>query len=262
MLLQKPHNLPIQHRVSGQDDAAEVQCYTRLGWLLKSIALLILMLPVAAIANSYQSQTVIRDAARDFLQQQLENSGQNDTEITISRLDSRLKLSPCSGDLEAFLPTERQLIGKLTVGVKCTEPKPWSVYVPARIDVYQNVLAASRPLLRGQTVTAHDVLMVRKKMQPRSRNFFHKLDDIENMIIKRNIAAGKVFTPQLVQPPRLVHRGEEVILFAKTGELTVRMVGTALNDGSRGDLIQVRNSSSNRIIEGIVTTQGVVRVKM
>jgi flagella basal body P-ring formation protein FlgA len=40
------------------------------------------------------------------------------------------------------------------------------------------------------------------------------------------------------------------------------MSGKALADGAKGDLIKVRNDSSHRIVEGIVTQTGIVVVKM
>jgi len=66
----------------------------------------------------------------------------------------------------------------------------------------------------------------------------------------------------MVQAPRLIKAGQEVILLATTPQLEVRMKGKALSDGSRGDIIQVRNVRSKRVIEGVVTDIGTVRVNM
>jgi flagella basal body P-ring formation protein FlgA len=82
------------------------------------------------------------------------------------------------------------------------------------------------------------------------------------MYAKRPIPEGKALSIHMLQAPHLVRRGQEVILLAKTAGLEVRMKGKALADGAKGDLIQVRNTKSRRIVEGVVTNQGVVRVGM
>lgn len=222
----------------------------------------IAVLPVSTLANPSESHQAIRDTAEGFLQKQLEQAEYSDFQIKISRLDSRLKLAQCDTPLEAYLPQAGQFIGKLSVGVRCPGSQPWSIYVPSEVSVFEQVLAASRPILRGQTVDAADVQLVRQKISPRNQAYFNNKTDILNKVASRNIPMGRAFTPQLVQAPRLVHRGEEVILIAETSNLTVRMVGKALSDGIKGEVIQVRNSASKRVIEGIVMKPGIVRVKM
>jgi flagella basal body P-ring formation protein FlgA len=66
----------------------------------------------------------------------------------------------------------------------------------------------------------------------------------------------------MVRAPRLVQAGQHVILLATTPQLQVRMKGKALADGTRGDIIKVRNLRSKRVVEGVVTHAGIVEVSM
>jgi flagella basal body P-ring formation protein FlgA len=232
--------------------------------ILKQAALVLLLCcgMHAGVAAEFESQETIRNTIHDFITTRLQRSDQQDFEVRVDRLDSRLKLARCATALEPFLPSNAGLLGKITVGIRCPAEKSWKVYVPVQIDVYENVLAAARPLLRGQRIEADDVMPVRHKASKRSRGSFNEPAQIVGMMAKRSIAAGKVFSLSLVEAPRLVQRGEDVTLVAETESLTVRMKGTALADGAEGDVIQVKNSTSNRVVEGIVTRPGIVQVKM
>ena len=86
--------------------------------------------------------------------------------------------------------------------------------------------------------------------------------DVVGKILQRPLAAGKPFDARFLKPRLLVKRGQEVVLLANTSSLSVRMSGKALADGAKGDLIKVRNTSSQRIVEGIVLENGIVVVKM
>jgi flagella basal body P-ring formation protein FlgA len=44
--------------------------------------------------------------------------------------------------------------------------------------------------------------------------------------------------------------------------MEVRMNGTALEDASVGETIKVKNSSSQRVVEGVVEAPGIVKVTM
>jgi flagella basal body P-ring formation protein FlgA len=213
-------------------------------------------------AIEYESPQAIRTTVDNFLSDRLQNSKLQDFEVHVDRLDPRLRLAHCSAALEPFLPSTTQLMGRITVGIRCPEGKSWTVYVPAQIVVFENVLTAARPLLRGQRIEANDVMVVRQRANRRSRAYFHEPAQIIGMVAKRSIAMGKAFSLQLIQPPRLVQRGEDVTLVAETNALTVRMKGKALADGAEGDVIRVKNSTSNRVVEGVVTRPGIVKVKM
>jgi flagella basal body P-ring formation protein FlgA len=79
---------------------------------------------------------------------------------------------------------------------------------------------------------------------------------------RRAIHAGEVLSPGLLSSPRLIHRGQELILFASSGAMTVTMKGEALEDGAEGDVIRVRNLSSNRVVEGRVIGADKVQVSL
>lgn len=80
--------------------------------------------------------------------------------------------------------------------------------------------------------------------------------------LKYPLAMGMVLPPRSLKNEKIVRRGEQIILVASAGSMEVRMNGTAMEDASMGEKVKVKNSSSQRVVEGIVHAPGIVRVTM
>jgi flagella basal body P-ring formation protein FlgA len=234
------------------------------GWFLLSLpALLLLFAAVNADAANSQSHGQLRDTARAFLETQLtDNSTQVDTEIQIGRLDSRLRLTPCTSAPKPFLSAGSRLHGKLTIGLRCEEPKPWTVYVPATIHRYADVIVAAHPLDRGARINEVDLNSVRRELSKLHTGYFTQRSEVIGKVLKRSISAGEILSPRRVKAPLVVRRGELVTIIAITGTLQVRGKGKALQDAARGESVPVRNTRSKRIIQAVAIKLGTVKVQM
>jgi flagella basal body P-ring formation protein FlgA len=214
-----------------------------------------------AQAAEYQSHEAIFDAVHDFLKEKVQTTSP-DYEIQLGRIDSRLRLQACAKPLDAYLPPGSRLYGKLSVGVRCSDDKPWNIYLSANIKVYENILTSSRPLSRGDVVTAYDVQPVRLETSKFTTGYFVDVKNIQGKIARRSIPAGRPLTPNLLRAPLLVQRGEEVTILAGNKSFSVRVKGKALHDAAKGDVVAVRNTRSKRVVEGIAIKPGVVQVRM
>jgi flagella basal body P-ring formation protein FlgA len=224
--------------------------------------LLFAVIGTPASANEFHSHKDIQVTAESYLTSRLEQTHTGKFKVRIGSLDSRLKLSQCDMPLEAFSPPGARLYGKTTVGVRCTGSQPWKIFVPSTLVLYEDVLIVSRTIVRGEVLGPADLTVVRKQITGASQTYIRDMQQAVGMIAKRSIPNGKILTAHMVQAPRLVRAGQEVILLATTPQLEVRMKGKALADGSRGDVIHVRNLRSKRVVEGVVTHAGVVKVSM
>ena len=80
--------------------------------------------------------------------------------------------------------------------------------------------------------------------------------------LQRPVAAGEALLFEALAPANLIHRGQHVVLLARSGSFEVRMEGLALQDGRIADRIRVQNLSSQRVIEGIVRSESVVEAPL
>lgn len=220
-----------------------------------------LMLAVAVRAETLQPLPSIQQAAIQYLEG-LHAGGSRPPQVSAGPLDPRLRLNACDEGLEAFAPPGQRSVGTTTVGVRCTTPVPWTVYVQATVAIIHPVLVVRRPLPRGTVLNAADVDRVERDVARLAMGYMVDIKEIDGMVLRRSVPAGAVLHPGLVQPPISIRRGERVTILGQVGGIEVRMEGQALMDGARGKVIRVRNLSSGRDIEGVVVGPGIIQVRL
>lgn len=203
----------------------------------------------------------IKDTIGDFIRRQ-PALADSEFEVRVGNLDPRLRLARCSDALEPFLPAGRRLAGNVSVGVRCGGTHPWTVYVPARIAVYRDVVMLNRPIARGERIAREDVSLERRETSRIGQGYIARVEEIVGLQARRSLSAGTTPRASMLAQPTLIRRGEQVVLLARVGALEVRTAGQALVDGSRGQVIRVRNARSSKVVEGVVVAQGVVQVRM
>lgn len=212
--------------------------------------------------HAFQAHESIHARVRDYVRERIPESQRADARIELSRLDPRLRLPACSDPLQAFANGDRPAIGALSVGVRCAGEQPWTLYVQVRVAVFGSVVVVARPLARGARLQAQDLEVVRRDLAALPRGYFDTIDAVVGNLARQSLPAGQVLQANQVESPRLVRRGEKVILRVSSSGFEVSMSGSALSDGVMGQRIQVRNDRSKRVVEGEVVAVGAVRVSI
>jgi flagellar basal body P-ring formation protein FlgA len=74
------------------------------------------------------------------------------------------------------------------------------------------------------------------------------------------LSAGEVVHAADVGEPRMVKRGEPVMVKLRSGGLTITASGRALADGHRSELVRVVVGATSHTLDAVVDAPGVVRV--
>lgn len=77
---------------------------------------------------------------------------------------------------------------------------------------------------------------------------------------RRTLLPGHPVPANAVEAPPLVARGAAIVIIFQEGGLMIRAQATALEAGSPGDLIRIRNLDSGIMINATVQADGSVRV--
>jgi|GEM_PF-1344678 len=216
-----------------------------------------LALPCPALAANEK----VIGSARTFLEHQVQNYLQQNQldgrwQIEFSPLPAPLALKSCTKSLRASLEG-RTPIGRLSVRVHCTEPA-WTLLLPARVSLWQRVLAARHPLKRGQKVNEADLTWVERDMGVLGHGGLTELSQVQNQQLTRSIGAGQVLLNSHLKAAQLIAVGEQVEILSQGAGIRVRMKGEALSSGSFGQQIRVRNLSSGRVLHAQVLAPGLV----
>lgn len=229
-------------------------------------ALLALGYPLQALARITTPEQLI-GTAQEFLEQAvsdyLQRSGiQGRYEIQISRLDPRLRMPLCDKELTTTLESPAQPIGRVTLRVRCDGSGPWTVFVPAQVQLYRQVVTAVRPLKRDSVLTERDVTLAERDVGLLNQGYLNALQQAIGKKLTRPLQPDQILAPIHVEQAEVISRGDQVIISARSGGINVRMPGEALSDGALGEQIDVRNLGSQRVVKARVTGRGQVEVAM
>jgi flagellar basal body P-ring formation protein FlgA len=211
-------------------------------------------------AEPIQSRESILESARQFISTLAEREYHSPPDVEIGRLDARLMLTACTEPLQTFLPPGGRTLGNTTVGVRCAGVKPWTLYVPAEVTVFRQIVVTSRPLTRGTTLTTADLRLAKRNLATLRAGYLTDVSQALGNNIKRSLPMHAPLTASVLEAPHLIQRGEHVTLLSESSKVRVRVIAKALMDGALGDRIRVRNTSSKQIVEGIVVSPGIVKV--
>lgn len=218
------------------------------------------MATLAIEEGSFLAPEKIQNSVTRFLESKLRHQYEN-FKIDILPMDPRLKLNQCKSPLRIFSPPGQSQIGPLSVGIRCAEPKPWLIYMRANVSILESVVVAKKFLKKATLIKSTDIELKEMDLSKIHHNFFLETKDVIGKELKRSIAAGNILRAQNLIIPKAVKRGEQVIIIAKNKGMQIRMNGTALSDGILGQKVAVRNASSNRVVQGTVTSPGIIQVQ-
>lgn len=219
-------------------------------------------LPINAWAET--SGEDIRKAATDFLQQWVrQESGEGyRVEFEVGHIDSRLALADCKEPLQTSFTGDPLETTRPSVLVSCAGDRPWRMYVTASMEVFGPALVASRALARGERLSAALVETQSVQVNASRKGVLKNPEDVAGMMMARPVQAGTVITPDLLEAPIAVERGDHVIIVARSKNFSISSRGVAQNSGAIGEQVTVENLSSARRVRGTVVAKGRVEIPM
>ena len=180
----------------------------------------------------------------------------------LARLDSRLRLKPCRQELAIGFSRREQVFGNTALLVRCPATPGWKIHLPVTIEVFDDVLVAASPLVKGQKIDDSKVTYEKHDIARLKNGYYSRDSGLGLLEAKRNLARGSVLTTANLKPLMLVRSGQQVTLLLDYNGLQVRSSGKALRSARLGELVKVRNSQSNKIVEGVVTGEGLVQISL
>lgn len=227
----------------------------------KFIVLLLLLLPATmamAQANGQaQNTTATQQAIRHFLQSQTIGLP-GKVNIAIGPIDPRLSLTTCAA-LEPFIPRGSKVWGKTTVGVKCTAPEPWTIYVQANITVVANYIVTTKPLLQGQIIDADGLAVLQGDLTLLPPGIITAAAQAVGKSSSVSIPAGTPLRQDSLRSQPAVQQGQVVRLVSAGTGFQISSEGRALNTASEGQPAQAR-TQSGQLINGIAKAGGIIEV--
>lgn len=236
-----------------------------LGFYMNSISSLFIVLvilnPVQAknkVAKSFHPIENIYNTAKIFLEKH-SNADPTDTEVSLGKIDPRIKFTQCDTKLAAFFPQGVKKIGKMTVGVRCNGKVKWKLFIAAKIERYETVWIAKHSLATNDTINQKDLSQQRVRIDSLRQSPMKDIHLIRGTSPKKRIRAGSIIYQDAIC---MVCHGDKVSIVANNSFINVSVEGVALGDAKLGENVKIRNLQSKRIFTAIVIGKRQLSVKL
>lgn len=219
---------------------------------LLRLVLLALPLPAAA-APALTAQ--LEQAARAQLLKVAEAGALSEPQAEATVLTARAP-APCAQPLSVEALDTRQA-ARMRFAVRCPDTPGWRYEYVVRGKLSAMVAVAAAPVNPGQPLADEQVTLERRDVSL----IPDAIGDpalAAGQTSRRALRAGDVLRSGQLAAPLLVKRGDPVLMLARHEAVEVSTSGEALDAGSRGQVVRVRNSASGQVVRMRVTGAGTV----
>lgn len=204
-----------------------------------------------------QSQTDIRQVVEHFLLTQSTGlPGQ--ASVKVGRIDPRLNLPACAAP-EPFLPNGSRAWGKTTVGVRCTVPSPWTIYVPATVQIIGEYIATATSLTQGQNVGSANITKVTGDLAALPAGIVTDASMVIGRTTTISLPAGVPLRLDTLRSQQAVLQGQTIRVMSRGPGFQVSSEARALNNAAEGQVAQAR-TPGGQVVSGIAKTGGILEV--
>lgn len=205
-----------------------------------------------------QDPSVLRQGVEQFLR--VQSAGlPGEVQVTVGQIDSRNAMPACAAP-EYFLPNGSRPWGRTAVGVRCTVPSAWTIYVQAAVQVQGDYVITTAPVARGQVLGAGDLARVRGDLTALPAGIVTDPEQAVGRSASMSLAAGTPLRGDALRSVQAVQQGQTVRLVSSGPGFSVSAEARALNNAAEGQVAQAR-TTSGQVISGIAREGGLVEVR-
>jgi len=186
------------------------------------------------------------------------------TQVAQSYLQKTIPLQDINLQLKSKLPDQLVPQGKIELKVKPLNSRkggghravPVQILVDGKIyrtlilsfnvQILQEVVVLVQPLKKGETISGAKVVLQRVDVSRLHSSPYQGIEQVMGSRATRYLKANTILTKKDLEEIPLVLKGKPVTIQAKIGLVEIAVLGKALADGRRGELIQVQNLDSGK----------------
>jgi flagella basal body P-ring formation protein FlgA len=161
-----------------------------------------------------------------------------------------------------------------TLEVSCSAPTPWSIILRTQGQVWTDTAGSEEDSVpgdmtqavvlrqsarKGQLITA-DMLELAQFDRAPAHGYFSDPAALVGRRLTSNVGNGVPVRDRHLQPDWAIEEGQRIAIETDLGSITVASSGIALENGAIGDMISVRNASSNKLLQGLVSGENKISV--
>lgn len=166
---------------------------------------------------------------------------------------AEINLEECDKDKKQFTAT-------ISIPASKDVPAAINETVHGTYEQYSAVPTLKESIERGQIIEASNVTTSWVKKSQLNASVVTTSDALIGTVSKHAIKAEKPIRSQEITKETLINRNDVVSVIYNVQNLTLQSHATALESGSKGDRIRLKNLDSNKEFIGIIDSRNTVRI--
>ena len=134
------------------------------------------------------------------------------------------------------------------------------VDVRGRLDLMVEAPHLATSLKAGDIITSADIEMKRVPLDFADRSGIQSSDQLVGKQLRRTSRAGMMLKAADITEPLVVHRNTQVSVLLRNGPMTLTVIGQSLGDAVAGQPVQVMNTVTRKILNGVASANGAVEI--
>ena len=159
--------------------------------------------------------------------------------------------------------TQKDPLGLFTIIVQVDDASGEVAYASQmrmRIKKYEDVLVVNSRCSRHEVLSEDQVTVERREITDLRERAYKSFEELKGLQVKSIIQKDAILTERMFNRiPDITSGSETTIIYADAG-FKITAEGVALQTGSSGDYIKVKNKTSNKIIVARIVDQNFVTV--
>lgn len=182
-------------------------------------------------------------------------------EVSLGKLDSRLRLAPC-GNVEPYMPSGSRLWGRTRIGLRCVDGvSRWNVSLPVTVNAFGNAWVIRNPVAAGVAITEADVVEAEVNWAEEASPVLRDRALWVGQLATRLLTTGQALRQGMVKPAQVFQAGASVRVVAEGPGFQVSSDAQALSAGVIGQTTRVR-MENGRISSGVVLDVRTVKIDL
>lgn len=187
------------------------------------------------------------DALRDQVETAVGAGLPASSRVRVSMPQPQPQLPACPRPEVLMPPGAQPLRGQVRVGVRCSKPQPWTVYLTASIQESRTYYLARTALEAGHLLQAQDLTTVQAYADELPSGAVTDEKQWQGRSLTTALVAGAPLRQQWLRTENVINAGQNVKLVVSGAGFRISSEGRALSSAAAGQTVQVRVPSGQTV---------------
>ena len=112
------------------------------------------------------------------------------------------------------------------------------------------ILVLNKSIEKGNYIKKSDLTFIKS---PKKNIFYNSKEELIGRKVKQNLKKGQYIQPRHLFAKYSVNEGDPVVIVSKFKNAEVSTGGIVMKSGNVGDVLEVKNQRSGKVVKGILT---------